>query len=156
EKWRFRQAYGGVAVVDEENLITGQREFVSSARTDAVDGREELEARLLAGIFNGKPCLVGELAKGHLPGMGRSAQHEDVGAGAENALLQAGYDDDMNLGMLEAHALDRVRKLDVNSEIVRVQLQPVVVGDATVFLNVHGEGGDGSVETEFPVTVPIR
>src|SRR4029453_7471325 len=70
EKRRFREAHRGVPVVDEENLIAGQREFVSTARADAVDGREELEARVLACIFNGEAGLVGELVKISLPSAG--------------------------------------------------------------------------------------
>src|SRR5690348_18172246 len=48
---------------------------------------------VFAGILHGQPCFVGELAEVHLPGVRRSAQHEDVRAGAEDALLQARDDD---------------------------------------------------------------
>ena len=79
-----------------------------------------------ARVFHRQPRLVGELAEVDLPGMARAAQHEDVRAGAEDPLLQAGDDDGLHFGMLEANALDRVGQLDVHAEVVRVQLQPVV------------------------------
>ena len=72
-----------------------------------------------AGVFNRQPGFVGELAEVHLPRVRRAAQHEDVRAGAEDALLQAGDDDGAGFGMLEADALDGVGELDVDAEIVR-------------------------------------
>ena len=52
-------------------------------------------------------------------------EHEDVGAGAEDALLAAGDDDAAHLGVLEAQPLDRVGELDVDAEVVGVELQLV-------------------------------
>ena len=46
--------------------------------------------------------------------------------------LSAGDDDRVDLGMLEADALDRVGELDVDAEVVRVQLQLVVGRQAGV------------------------
>ena len=88
-----------------------------------------------------------------------AAEHEDVGAGAEDARLEAGEDDGMHLGMLEAEALQRVGELDVHAEVVGVELQLVVVGaQAGVFLHVHGERGDRAVErsASSACTAPAR
>ena len=83
--------------------------------------------RVRAGVLDGEPRLVGELAEVHLEARGPScAEHEDVGAGAEDALLQARDDDGVHLGVLEAQALDRVGELDVDAEVVGVELQLVV------------------------------
>ena len=78
--------------------------------------------------------------------MRRSAQHEDVRAGAEDALLEAGDDDRVHLRMLEPDALDRVGELDVHAEVVRVQLQAIVGGQAGVLLHVHRQRGDRAIE----------
>ena len=109
-----------------------------------------------ARVLDRQPRLVGELAEVHLPRVRRAAQHEDVGAGAEDALLQAGDDDGVDFGMLEADALDRVGELDVDAEVVGVELEPVVGRQAGVFLHVHRQRRDGAVEGQLPVAVPIR
>ena len=59
-----------------------------------------------ARVFHRQPGLVRELAEVDLEGVARAAEHEDVGAGAEDALLQAGDDDGADLGVLEADALE--------------------------------------------------
>ena len=55
--------------------------------------------------------------------------------------------------MLEANALNRVGQLDVDAEIVRVQLQPVVGRESSVFAHVHRQRRDRAVDTELPVLV---
>ena len=102
-----------------------------------------------ARVFHRQPRLVGELAEVHLPRVRRAAQHEDVGAGAEDALLQAGDDDGVDFGMLEADALNRVGQLDVDAEIVGIELQPVVGREAGVFLHVHRQRRDGPSNDSF-------
>ena len=104
-----------------------------------------------AGVLHREARLVGELAEVDLPGVARAAQHEDVGAGAEDPLLEAGDDDGVHFRVLEADALDRVGQLDVDAEVVRVQLEPVVGPEAGVFLHVHRERRDRPVERELPV-----
>ncbi len=85
-----------------------------------------------------------------------SAQHEDIRAGAEDPFLEAGDDDRMDLWMLESETLHGVRQLDIDSEIVRVQFEAVVVRKAAIFLNVHGQRRDRAVQAELPMTIPIR
>ena len=85
----------------------------------------------------------------------RAAQHHDVGAGAEDALLQRRDDDGVDLGVLEAEALDGVGELDVDAEVVGVQLQLVVRRQAGVLADVHRERGDRAVEGQLPVLVAV-
>ena len=108
-----------------------------------------------AGILERQPRLVGELAEVHLPGVGRSAQHEDVGAGAEDALLQAGDDHRAHLGVLEPQPLDRVGQFDVDAEVVGIQFQLVVGREARVLVHVHRQGRDRTVERRLPVPVAV-
>ena len=108
-----------------------------------------------ARVLDRQPRLVGELAEVHLGDVRRAAQHHDVGAGAEDALLQRRDDDGADLGVLEAQALDGVGELDVDAEVVRVQLQLVVGRQAGVLAHVHRERGDRAVEGQLPVLVAV-
>ena len=83
------------------------------------------------------------------------AEHHDVRAGAEHPLLQAGDHDGVDLGMLEADALQGVRELDIDPEIVRIELQAVVGRQAGVFLDVHRQGRDRPVDGQGPMFVAI-
>ena len=47
EQRRLRQAHGGVAIVDEDDLVAGQRELVAAAGADAVQRGEEPDAGVL-------------------------------------------------------------------------------------------------------------
>src|SRR6185369_602547 len=87
---------------------------------------------------------------------GRAAQHEDVRARAEDAFLQARDDDRMDFRVFEAQALNRIGELDIDAEVVRIQLEPVVGGNAAVLLDIHGEDRDRAVEIKFPVMITIR
>ena len=108
-----------------------------------------------AGVLDREPRLVGELAEVHLGAVRRAAQHDDVRAGAEDALLERGDDDGAHLGVLEAQALDGVGELDVDAEVVGVELQLVVVGQAGVLAHVHRQRGDRAVEGQLPVLVGV-
>ena len=88
EQRRLRQADRGIAVVDEENLVAGERQLVAAAGADAVQGGEELEAGMGAGVLDRQARFVRELAEVHLPAVARAAEHHDVRAGAEDPLLQ--------------------------------------------------------------------
>ena len=123
---RLRQADRRIAIVDQQNLVAGERELVAAAGAGAVDRRQECDSGIPARVLHRQPGLVGELAEIHLRGVGRFAQHHDVGAGAEDPLLQAGDDDGVDLGVLEADALQGVGQLDVDGQVVRVQLEPVL------------------------------
>ena len=155
EQRRLRQAHRRIAVVDEHNLVAGERELVAAAGADAVQRGQELQSRMRARILDRQPRFVGELAEVHLRAVRRSAQHHDVGAGAEDALLQRADDDGVDFGMLEAKALDRVGELDVDAEVVGIELELVVGREAGVFADVHRQRGDRAVEGQLPVVVAV-
>src|SRR5688500_18537335 len=88
--------------------------------------------------------------------MRRSPQHADVRARAEDTLLQARDDDGVDFRMLEADALNRIGELDVHSQIVRIELEPVVGAKAAILLHIHRQGRDGALEGQLPVAIPVR
>src|SRR2546428_6076029 len=112
--------------------------------------------RLAGRFLDGVTGLVRELAEVHLEAVRGLSEHPDVGARAEDALLARRQHDRADLGMLEAQALDGVVELDVHAEVVRVELQLVAGREPAVLLDVHGQRGDRSVESEPPVLVPGR
>ena len=58
--------------------------------------------------------------------------------------------------MLEAEPLDGIRELDIDAEIVGVELQRIVAGDAAILVHVERERGDVAVDGEAPVAVLVR
>ena len=146
EQRRFRQADRRIAIVDEQDLVARQRQLVAAAGADPVERGQELEAGVRARVLDRQARLVGELAEVHLGDVRRAAQHHDVRAGAEDALLERRHDDRVHLGMLEPQPLDGVGELDVDAEVVGVELQLVVRRQAGVLAHVHRERGDGAVE----------
>ena len=154
EERRLRQANRRAAIVDEHDLVARERELVAAAGADAVHRGEELDAAVGAHVFHAEPRFVGELAEVHLERVARAAEHEDVGAGAEDARLEAGQHDGVHFGMLEAQPLQHVGQLDVDAEIVGIQFELVVVRpQAGVFAHVHRERRDVAVDAQFPVLV---
>ncbi len=141
------------AVVHQDDLVAREGELVAAARARAVHRGDEADAGLLRRILDAVARLVGELAEVDLPRVAGGAEHEDVGAGAEDAVLRAGEDHHVHLGMLEADALQRVGELDVHAQVVRVELELVARADAAVLGHVHGERGDRTLEGELPVAV---
>src|SRR5262249_35927601 len=83
QKRSLGQADHRTAIVYEQDLVAGQRQFISASRTDTVDGRQKLDAGVPAGVLDGQARLVRELAEVHFRGVRGFAQHEDIGAGAE-------------------------------------------------------------------------
>src|SRR5262249_29085272 len=122
----------------------------------AVHGADPRLLRLRRGFLEGVPRLVGELAEVHLEPVRRLAEHADVGARAEDALLARREDDGADLGMLEAQPLNGVIELDVHAEIVRVELQLVAGPEPAILLHVHGQRGDRAIDGEPPVLVAGR
>ena len=88
--------------------------------------------------------------------MGRSAEHLDVGTGAEHPVLAGRQHDAADLGVFEAQPLDDVIELDIDAEVVGIELEFVAVHQAAVLVHIHGEGRDGAVEAELPVLVLVR
>ena len=50
-------------------------------------------------------------------------EHADIGAGAEHARLAGAQHHHLHLGMLEAQALQRIGKLDIDAEVVGIELE---------------------------------
>ena len=143
-------------VVDEQDLVAGQRQLVAAAGGGAVDRGDPDLAGVGGGVLDAVAGLVGELAEVDLVAVGRAGQHLDVGPGAEHLVEPAGDDDRVHLGMLEAQPLHGVVELDVDGQVVGVQLQLVVVAEPAVGGDVHHEGRDRAVELEAPVAVGRR
>ena len=74
EQRHLGQRHGRRAVVDEQDLVAGEREFVAAAGADAVQRREELEAAVRARVLDAEARLVGELAEVHLEGVRSSCR----------------------------------------------------------------------------------
>ena len=129
----FRQAHRRRAIVDQKDFIAGERQLVAAAGAGAVDGGEEPDAVVGAGILHAVARFVGELAEVDFPCVRRQPQHVDVGAGAEKPLAGAGDDHAMDFRMLEANAVERVGKLDVDAEIVGIELELVAGLERCVF-----------------------
>ena len=102
EQRHLGQAHRRRAVVDQDDLVAGQRHLVAAAGAGAVHRGQELQAAVLRRVLEPVARLVGELAEVHLPRVARDAEHEDVGARAEHLVLQAGDDHRAHLGVLEA------------------------------------------------------
>src|SRR6185312_7990670 len=107
-------------------------------------------------IFNRAARLVGEFAEVNFERVARSAEHVDIGAGAEDARLKAGDDDGLHLGMLKAQSLNRVCELDIHAQIIGIELEFVAFGHRLIFRDIHGKGSHLAVDIEFPMAVPLR
>ena len=147
------QADRAAAVVDEDDLVAGQRQLVAAAGAGAVDRGEKLQPRVRAGILQPVARLVGELAEVDLPSVAADAEHEDVGARAEDLVLGAGDDHRAHLGVLEADPVDGVVQLDVDPEVVAVELELVAWSQAAVLVEVGGQGRHWALEAQLPVAV---
>ena len=152
----FRQADRGRPIVDQQNLVTRKRQLISPTRRRPVAGGDELQAGIPARVLDAVAGLVGELAEVHLPGVAGEAEHEDVRARAEDAVLQARDDDGAHLRVLEADAIERIAQFDVDAEVVAVELQLVAGADAAVLGDVHGEPGHLAFDAQLPVPVRRR
>ena len=149
----FGQRHGAGAVIDQHDFIASQSQLVAAASAGAVQGRDEFQAVVLAGVFDAVAGFVGELAEVHFPAVGGHAQHEDVGTGAEHAVLQAGHHHRAHFGVLKADALQCVVQLDVHTQVVAVELEFVARADAGVFVDVDRQGGDLAIKGQIDVFV---
>ena len=155
EQRQLGQRHRARAVVGQQDLLAGQRQLVAAAGGDAVDRADVGLAGMVAGVLDGKPRLVGELAEVHLVVVGREAKHVDVGARAEDAVALRADHHRADLGMLEAQALDRIGQLDVDAEIVGIELELVAGPEPAILVHVHGEVGDAVLGAELPVAVAV-
>src|SRR5439155_16883301 len=139
----------------QQDLVTRERELVTAARSGARQGAQAPNARAFAELFEPEARFVGELAEVDLERVRGAAEHVDVRARAEDAVLRAADDERFGFGVLEPDALERVGELDVDAEIVRVELERVARAHAAVLLDVHEERRDRSIEGELPVLVTV-
>jgi len=153
EQGKLGEADGGGAVVDKHNLVAGEGKFIAAASRGAIERGEEFEAGVGAGVFDAIARFVGEFAEIDFPGVRGKAEHVNVGAGTEDAVLGAGDDHRADFRMLEADALECIMQLDIDAEIVGVELEFISRPDTAVFRHVHGERGDGAVESKAPMLV---
>ena len=153
KQWNFRQRDGRRTVIDEHDVIAGQRQFITTTGTGTVHGGHKLEAVVLGAVFDAVAGFVGELAEVHLPRVGRHAQHEDVRAGTEDAVLAAGDHHRAHGGVLEADAVQRVVQLHVNAQVIAIELELVAGTNTAVFRNVELHTGGLAVYLEGPMAV---
>ena len=156
EQRQLGQAHRGGAVIDHQDLVAGERELIAAAGDRAVDRGEGFLSLVAARVLDAVARFVGELAEIHLPRVGGLPEHVDVGARAEHALASAGDHQALHLGMFEADAVQRIRKLDVDAEIVGIELELVAGLQALVLVHIHRERRHRTVEREAPVAVALR
>ena len=156
EQRQFRQRHRSRAVVDQHDVVGGERQLIAAAGRGAVDGADGFEPGMLAQILDAVAGLVGELAEVDLVGVGRAGQHADIGAGAEHPRLARAQHHDAHFRMLEAQPLDRVGEFDIDAEIVGVELQLVAFEQRALLVDVHQQRGDVAVDLELPMPVARR
>ena len=136
QQGQFGQRHGGGTVVDQHDVIAGQRQFVTTAGTGAVDGRQKTDTRIVVGVLDPIAGLVGEFAEIDLVGVRRLGQHPDVGAGAEYPVLVRRQDHRPHLRMFETNALQCVVEFDIDAEVVGIQFQLVAGEQRGVFVHI--------------------
>ena len=153
---QFGQRDRGRAVIDQHDVIGGKRKLVAAARGGAADGADGGERGILAHIFDAVARLVGELAEVDFVRVACAGEHADVGARAEHARLARAQHHDANLRVLEAQAVERIGKLDVDAEIVGIEFEVVALEQRTLLVDVHQQRRDVAVGPQLPVPVARR
>ncbi len=118
----FRQAHGAGAIVDQENFVARERQFVASARGGTVQRGEKFQAVVAAGIFHAIAGFVGKFAEIYFPGVRRAGQHINVCTCAKHSFFGTGNDHTGNFRMFESDSLQRVVQFDVHAKVVGIQL----------------------------------
>ncbi len=153
EQRQFRQRHRGGAIVDQHDVVGGERQFVAAAGGGAVDGADRFDTGMLAQVLDAVPRLVGELAEIDFVGVACAGQHADIGAGAEHPWLCRPQHQRAHLRMLEAQPLQRVGELDIDAEIVGIQFQIVAFEQAGLLVDVHRQPRHIAVDGELPMAV---
>src|SRR6516165_7501560 len=153
---QLRQRYRGRAVVDQHDVIGRKRELVAAASCAAIDHANGGNAGTLAGVLDPIPGLVGELAEIDLVRVRGAREHTDIGAGTEHAWLGRAQEYDLDRRMLEAQALDGIRKLNIDAEIVGVELELVALEQRALLVDVHQQSGHFAINFELPVAIARR
>ena len=87
--------------------------------------------------------------------MCRNTQHENVGARAEHAILQAGDHHGANFGVFKTDALQGIVQFNVHAQVIRVELEFVAWANAGVFVDVDRQGGHGTGKGQADVLVVL-
>jgi hypothetical protein len=85
--------------------------------------------------------------------MAADTEHEDIRAGTENSVLEAGQYYSAHFGMLKANAVDGIVEFDVNSQVVAIEFELVTRPQAGVFVKVGEQGSHGAIELQLPVFI---
>src|SRR5690606_7213650 len=112
--------------------------------------------RLAAGSLDGVARFVGELAEVDLVLVRGLAQHPDVGAGTEHAVLAGPQYHGLHAGVFETQPLNGVVQFDVDAQVVGIELQLIAGKQTAGFVHVHGERRYLAIHGQFPVAVAIR
>src|SRR5258705_8764037 len=83
EERKLGKADRGRAIIDENNFVACEGEFIAASGTRAIERGEKFQAGVRAGVFDAVARFVGELAEIDFPGVRRETQHVDVGARTE-------------------------------------------------------------------------
>ena len=108
QQGHLRQRNRAGAVVDQNEVLAGQGQFIPAAGSRAVDGANVGLPRVVGGVLDRVPGLVGELAEVHLQGVAGLGQHPDVGPGGEQAVPARGDNHGADLRMFEPQSLGGV------------------------------------------------
>ena len=150
----LRQRHGRSAIVDEQDLVTGQGQLIATTGRCAVDRRDPDLPRVCRGILDRVASLVRELAEVDLVLVGGAGQHLDVGAGTKDLVETTSDNDDTHLGVLESQSLDNVVQLDVDPEVVRVHLQLVARPETPRRIDRKGQRRHRRFDRQRPM--PVR
>src|SRR5258706_482176 len=140
-------------VVDEQDLLAGQREFVAAAGRRPVQGRD-VDLTRVAGVLDRPERFVAKFTEIDLKSVLSLREHADIRTGAEHPLQPAGHDYSPYPGIAEAQPLDGIVQFDIDAEVVAVLLQLVAGFQAGAWIDVQGQGRDRAVDVEPPV--PVR
>ena len=156
EQRHLRQRNRRAAVVHQEDLVAGEREFVAAPGGGPGESGQVLLTAPPAGILDREPGLVGELAEVHLETVGGAGQHEDVGARGKHPVEPAPDHHRSDPRVLESQPLHGVRELDIHPQVVAVELEGVPGTEAAGLVNLERQRADLSVGLETPVPVARR
>ena len=83
------------------------------------------------GVLNRAARFIGELTEVNFESVRRSAEHVDIGAGAEDARLKTGDHDDLDFRVLEAQTLHGIGQFDVDAQVIGIEFELVAFGEVS-------------------------
>jgi hypothetical protein len=82
-----------------------------------------------------------------------TSEHANIGAGAEHPRLGRAQQDDFDLRVFEPQPFDGVRQLDVDTKVVRIELELVAFEQRGLLVDIHQQRRDLAVDAELPMAV---